>query len=302
MTALIPAAPPPPLGPREITPLSVLQSARGDWQKRRKTWIEAGIDAGEGRSHITEWPTIIDEGRIRWQRQVSIFDPVLTEAHIAWHTRPGWRVLDPFAGGPTRGIIAAYYGRYYTGVDLSPLQVDANRAVYQQWQERGLITGSAEWHVGAAQDLLPQLDAASYDYVITCPPYGDLERYSDHPADLSAMDWDVFRGALAGIVAGSVRLLRPDRYVTWVVGDLRDKRGHLRRLPSLVDDMHHRADAHLINDMVVASPLGGKYGVIWRQWGGRSATRIHQYAHTYICGDRRKAAALLREEAPSDAD
>lgn len=299
--ALIPATPPPQLGPRDITPLSVLQTARKDWQARRRRWIDAGIDSGEGRSHITQWPTIIDGQRIRWQRQVSIFDPVLAETHIAWYTRPGWSILDPFAGGPTRGIVAACYGRHYTGVDLSPAQVDANRETCARWQARGLLPGTARWHVGAAQDLLPAMEAGSYDYVLTCPPYHDLEVYSDHPADLSAMTWEAFTAALTGVVAETARLLRPDRYTTWVIGDLRDRRGHLRRLPAAVDDMHATAGMHLTNDTVVATPLGGKYGVLWRQWGGRSATRIHQHAHTYLRGDRRRAAALVREE-PADAD
>ncbi|EST29641.1 hypothetical protein [Streptomyces roseochromogenus] len=31
------------------------------------------------------------------------------------------------------------------------------------------------------------MPTGAYDYVFTCLPYHNLERYSDHPADLSAM-------------------------------------------------------------------------------------------------------------------
>ncbi|KKK48239.1 hypothetical protein LCGC14_3147140, partial [marine sediment metagenome] len=57
----------------------------------------------------------------------SIFDPVLCEIAYRWFSPPDGRVLDPFAGGSVRGIVAAYLGRDYTGIDLSLPQVEANR-------------------------------------------------------------------------------------------------------------------------------------------------------------------------------
>lgn len=291
--ALVYADPPPPLAARDITPLTVLQTARKDWQQARRAWAAAGLTGDAGRDHITIWPTITPDEGIRWQRAVSVFDPHLTDVHYHWYCPPGGRILDPFAGGATRGLVAAHRGYHYTGVDLSEQQVTANREQLQVWQDRGLITGSAEWIVGAAQDVLPDLDRR-FDYVFTCPPYHDLERYSDDPADLSTMDWDSFLAALGRIVAHSVRLLADDRFVSWITGDIRDSRGHLRRLPARVDAAHAEAGVHLINDAVIAAPLGGKYGVIWRNWAPtRSATRIHAHAHTHVKGDRRRAAAAV---------
>lgn len=292
--ALLPGNPPPPLGERDITPLTVLHTARRDWQARRKAWLDAGLDDGDGRTHISVWPTITPEEGIRWQRRVSIFDPVLAEIFILWHTRPGDTVLDPFAGGPVRGLVAAHLGRHYIGIDISPSQVAANQARRDAWAARGLLAGSVTWHVGAAQRLLPEFDPETVDYVLTCPPYHDLERYTDDPADLSVMAWEEYVQAVHAITAETARILRPDRWATWVTGDLRDKRGHLRRLPAMVDAAHEQAGMPLVNDQIVVTPLGGKFGVLWRSWGGRSATRVHQHAHTYIRGDRRRAAARLR--------
>jgi len=291
---LLPGTPPPPLGERDITPLTVLNTTRREWQARRRAWLDAGIDDGDGREHITEWPTITTEEGIRWQRRVSIFDPVLAEVLILWHTRPGDVILDPFAGGPVRGLVAAHLGRRYIGVDISPRQVYANRARLADWEARGLLTGSATWHTGPAQRVLPELPGESVDYVLTCPPYHNLERYTDHPEDLSAMTWEEYVHAVQVITRETARLLRPHRWATWVTGDLRDPRGHLRRLPAMVDTAHEQAGMLLVNDQIVVTPLGGKYGVLWRSWAGRSATRVHQHAHTYIKGDRRRAAARLR--------
>lgn len=665
-TPLILADLPPQLGPREVTPLSVLQAARGDWQKRKKAWAAAGLTGDAGRDHISIWPTISKEAGIEWQRAVSVFDPHLTDLHYHWYAPPGGRILDPFAGGATRGLVAAVRGYHYTGVDLSPVQVEANREQYEAWKQRGLITGSAEWVVGAAQEVLPRYRSGWADYVFTChpagtrvsvvkrglvpiedvrpgdlvtthtgahnpvtetlkrtysgslftfsrdyqarslsataehpllidrngslewrsaaevrpgdcfvepvpttpekeidgqevwhydptqrttrrgatargnhfvratretarlvgyylaeghptrggvwyafnkneteyhqdvrdlhaevfspalgsrvrpahqvetdavvvetngvvasafmstagrgahrkripawiwecsdellieclrglwrgdgwvekcgrlgfatvserlcedvrrgllrlgvvasvrvrdrgetnfgqaqpqhclvvrgvhadrlaellgvsldipqhrragrspwigedgwvryrvrkvdttqvrdlpvfnmevendhsylaegvashncPPYHQLEKYSDHPQDLSVMGWDEFVDAVNMVAGECARILRPDRFATWITGDIRDKAGHLRRLPSKVDDAHEAAGFRMVNDTVLAAPLGGKFGVIWRLWQPtRSATRIHQYAHTFVSGDRRAATAV----------
>ncbi|HXF87125.1 MAG TPA: hypothetical protein VNK48_02075 [Xanthobacteraceae bacterium] len=41
----------------------------------------------------------------------SIFDPVLCEIAYRWFCPPGGSVLDPFAGGSVRGIVASRLGR-----------------------------------------------------------------------------------------------------------------------------------------------------------------------------------------------
>src|ERR1700733_3489840 len=48
---------------------------------------------------------------------MSIFDPVLCELVYRWYSPPGGLVLDPFAGGSVRGIVASVLGRRYLGID-----------------------------------------------------------------------------------------------------------------------------------------------------------------------------------------
>jgi hypothetical protein len=64
----------------------------------------------------------------------SVFDPVLCELALRWFSGPGARVLDPFAGGSVRGIVAAALGREYVGIELRAEQVGANR---EQWASIG---------------------------------------------------------------------------------------------------------------------------------------------------------------------
>ena len=57
----------------------------------------------------------------------SIFDPVLCELAYTWFSPNGGLILDPFAGGSVRGIVAAELDREYIGVELRDEQVKANR-------------------------------------------------------------------------------------------------------------------------------------------------------------------------------
>ena len=61
------------------------------------------------------------------QSGTSIFDPVLCELIYRWFCPLGGAILDPFAGGSVRGIVAAKLGRNYTGIELRAEQIEANR-------------------------------------------------------------------------------------------------------------------------------------------------------------------------------
>lgn len=58
----------------------------------------------------------------------SIFDPVLAEIAYTWFNVDGGTILDPFAGGSVRGIVASRLGYRYLGHELRENQVEANIA------------------------------------------------------------------------------------------------------------------------------------------------------------------------------
>ena len=49
----------------------------------------------------------------------SIFDPVLCELMYSWFCPQGGNILDPFAGGSVRGIVAHYLGYHYDGIVIT---------------------------------------------------------------------------------------------------------------------------------------------------------------------------------------
>lgn len=221
----------------------------------------------------------------------SVFDPVLCEIMYKWFSADGDSVIDCFAGGSVRGIVAAETGRQYTGVDLREEQVEANRI-----QAEEICNGiTPVWICGDSKNI-KQLAPGEYDFIMTCPPYGDLEVYSDKPDAISNMEADEFDKAYREILANTVSMLKEDRFACIVVGNYRDRKGFLRDLVGLTVRSMESAGAKYYNDFIVVTPNGS---LPIRAGNAFSATRkmgrTHQYCLVFVKGDPKKAAKRLGE-------
>lgn len=218
----------------------------------------------------------------------SIFDPVLCELAYRWFCPPAGLILDPFAGGSVRGVVASKLGRKYTGIDLSTRQIAENRR-----QAADICTDPIpEWIEGDSAAV----EHKACDFVFSCPPYGDLEQYSEDPRDLSAMTWDGFLESYRGIIAGCVAALKPDRFACFVVGDLRDKRGLYRNLPGETVAAFAAAGAALYNSAILVTAVGSLSIRVGRQFAiSRKLGTTHQYVQVFIKGDPKKATAAIGE-------
>ena len=219
----------------------------------------------------------------------SIFDPVLCETQYLWFTRADDYILDPFAGGSVRGIVAVELGRHYIGVDLRAEQVEANRN-----NADSCCTGEhPAWVCGDSAEI-DTLAAGEYDFIFTCPPYGNLEKYSDDPHDISNMDDASFDATYSEILRKSVAMLRDDRFACIVVGNYRDKHGYLRDLVGLTVAAMETAGAHYYNDFIFVTPNGSlplRAGKAFQT--SRKMGRTHQYCLCFVKGDPKKAAQRL---------
>ena len=229
--------------------------------------------------------------RSEWQTEAegnaatgtSIFDPVLCELAYTWFCPPNGAVLDPFAGGSVRGIVAAVLGRHYTGIDLRPEQIEANEA-----QAREITPDNPpRWIVGDSRDAMPD---EQFDLVFSCPPYADLEVYSDDPRDISTMDYPTFLAAYREIVAGAVQRLRLDRFACFVVGDVRDKKGMYYNFVSDTIAAFQDAGAKLYNEAILVTAVGSLPIRVGKQFeSGRKLGKTHQNVLVFVKGDPRKA-------------
>ena len=226
------------------------------------------------------------EGPDSYQTGTSIFDPVLTELVYTWFSPAGAHILDPFAGGSVRGIVAGYIGRDYTGVDLRAEQVEANRV-----QADEMIDGDTkpQWIVGNSLTDIPN---ERYDLVFSCPPYFDLEIYSEDPADLSNYDgYDAFLEDYRRIIAQAVDHLRNDRFACFVVGDIRDKNGIYRNFVADTIDAFQTAGAQLYNEAILVTAVGSLALRVGRQFtAGRKLGKTHQNVLVFVKGDPKAAA------------
>jgi ParB-like chromosome segregation protein Spo0J len=227
----------------------------------------------------------------------SVFDPVLCELAYRWFSPKGGLVLDPFAGGSVRGIVAAKMGRRYIGVELRPEQVAANR---EQQAELLAVTEDLEWFEGDSRDVLAQLSIGDErlgpgaDLVFSCPPYADLEVYSDDPRDLSKMTPEDFRAAYGQIIAASVRLLREDRFAVWVVGEVRGPDGFYRGLIRDTIAAFEAAGARLYNEAILVTMIASLSIRAGRSFeAARKLGKGHQQFLVFVKGDPKKATAAL---------
>lgn len=219
----------------------------------------------------------------------SIFDPVLCEVAYRWFSPPGGLVLDPFAGGSVRGIVAAKCGRQYIGHELRAEQVLANRTQADE------ICADDEmppaWVAGDSRGIDKTCADVQADMIFSCPPYADLERYSDDPADLSTMAYSSFVGAYREIIAKTCALLKQDRFACFVVGEVRDKRGaYIDFVGDTVQafrdaGLSYYNEAILITAAVSLPIRAGKQFSASRKLG-----KTHQNVLVFVKGDGKKAA------------
>ena len=201
-------------------PFSVLDTKSGNWQRRKKLWITKGIKSEVGRDSkvINMGTTAVEKNSTEY---VSVFDPALCEVLYNWFCVPGGTILDPFAGGSVRGIVANYLGYKYTGVDIRQEQIDSNR---EQSLDILPIDNQPQWYVGDSNIVLNGF-TKQFDFVFSCPPYADLEVYSDLDGDISNKPYKQFLELYESIIEKSCKLLKVGGYACFVVGEVRDKKG-----------------------------------------------------------------------------
>jgi len=222
----------------------------------------------------------------------SIFDPVLCELMYAWFCPPGGQVVDPFCGGSVRGIVASFMGRPYWGCDLRPEQIAANEV-----QASALCREEIQrptWRCGDARSLLSESPEA--DFILSCPPYGDLELYSDLPGDISNMSWADFCKAYEHIIHLAAARLKPHRFAAFVVGDFRDKTtGFYRNFPAMTQIFFRHAKLQLYNEAILVTAVGSLPVRIGHFGGSRKLGKTHQNVLIFCKGDWRKAVALCEQ-------
>lgn len=230
----------------------------------------------------------------------SIFDPVLCEIAYRWFSPVGGLILDPFAGGSVRGIVASKLGRQYVGHELRQEQVDANRVQGSELCADDELPPA--WICGDSRMIDKTCSDVNADMVFSCPPYADLEVYSDDPKDLSTMNYADFRAAYFEIIAKACARLKPDRFACFVVGEVRDKKGNY--IDFIGDTVQAFRDAGLsyYNEAILITCAGSLPIRAGKQFSAsRKLGKTHQNVLVFVKGDGKRAADACGPVAVDDA-
>lgn len=275
-----------------IPPFSVFDTRQGYWQERVKTWKEFGIQSELGREVNTLAKTESILSSIN--SGTSVFDPCLTEICYKWFSPGGGIILDPFAGGSVRGIVAGLTGRQYIGNDLRKEQIVENI------KQADSICADAEfmpvWHCGDSLDIDKICKDVEADFIFSCPPYADLEVYSEDERDISNMSYDEFKSVYFDIIKKSCSLLKENSFACFVVGEVRDKKGNYYNFVGDTIDAFKKAGLEYYNEIVLVNSAGtlplraGKFLKASRKIG-----KMHQNVLVFVKGDAKEATAKLGE-------
>lgn len=283
-----------------IPPFSVLDTKQGIWQDRKRYWLSLGIKSELGRENNSLGLANIKDYDYEYKSAydisdgTSIFDPVICELSYLWFNTPKGKILDPFAGGSVRGIVAAKLGFEYLGNDLRKEQIVANRINANE------VLGDAEfypvWTDGDSLNIDKIADGYEADMIFSCPPYADLEVYSDDVRDISNMSYSQFLEIYREIIRKSCDKLKEDRFAVFVIGDVRDKKGFYYDFISDTKKIFIDCGVKLYNELIIVEMVGNLQMRAGRYMkSGRKVGKQHQNVLVFYKGNPKNIKANYPE-------
>lgn len=309
-----------------IPPFSILDTKQGIWQQRKNYWLSLGIKSEEGRAQGMTYAKSTQANKFYEVKNelkkkglpsgtddvynecikrgyklfgtengsTSIFDPVLCELAYKWFNVPNGKILDCFAGGSVRGIVAAKLGYQYLGNDLRSDQIDANRINAKEVLQNNEIYPT--WTCGDSLHIDTIAKGYEADLLFSCPPYADLEVYSDKKEDLSNMSYKDFISVYREIIRKSCELLKNDRFAVFVVGDVRDKKGFYQNFVSDTIMAFWNCGVFLYNEMILVNTIGSGCMRAGKQFSNsRKVVKIHQNVLVFYKGNPKNIKANYPE-------
>ena len=243
-----------------VPPFSVFDTRSKCWIDRKNEWISLGIKSELGR------------------------DDKLLFCYN-WFGVDNSIILDPFAGGSVRGIVAEKLGNSYIGIDLREEQIEANRI---NAKECNCDLNKINWITDNSQNVDNYVENESVDLIFTCPPYFDLEVYSDDKDDISNMDFEDFKNVYTDILKKCADKLKDNRFAIVVISDVRDKSGGYRDLTGITKDAFKSKGFCFYNDIVLLNAVGSAALRARKAMVNRKTTRIHQNILVFYKGNTKE--------------
>jgi 16S rRNA G966 N2-methylase RsmD len=252
-------------------------------------------EAGRGDEH----QAVYDDPAGGFDTSISEFNPAVTETIYEWFAPKRGHILDPFAGGSTRGVVAACKNYLYTGIELRREQIEENRKQVEKIR-RGATAhvysrrGSPTWIEGNSEDLSRLVTDQEFDLIFTCPPYWNLEGYTeDDERDLSrCKTYREFLERYKACFRQAVAHLKENRFAVVVIADIRDKKAENGWCINLVGDTiscFEGLGLRYYNQLILLDPIGNsaqRVGIHWTHY--RKVQKTHQNILVFWKGNDEK--------------
>ena len=214
------------------------------------------------------------------QRALSKFNSENCKNIINYFTCKGDTILDPF-GGRTRAIISNYLGRNYVGFELTekyfPAESTSDRKIFNM----------------DSGDMDKVLDESmKFDLVFTCPPYWDMEKYSDNPRDLSTFKtYDDFLEGCSDRLVKASSYLKDDGFLIVVLMDFRKKGVFYPWHTDTINWFHRNTEFELYDTMIWEMSPRKRHPLYPQALVNRRMLNTHEYCLVF----NRKTQPELRE-------
>lgn len=264
-----------------IPPLSIFDTKQGYWQDRKREWKDYGIESEVGRDEALLGNGLLELAKKQGSNLTgtSIFDPVLCEIVYKWFNVNEGSIYDCFAGGSVRGIVAEKLGYKYIGIDLRQEQINANRLNAER------LNLNPTWICDDSLNADLYIEDNSVDLVFSCPPYADLEVYSDDERDISNMEYEQFQETYRKIIDIACKKLKENRFAVFVVGDVRDKKGFYRNFIDYTKECFNQNGLQTYNEIILLEKLGTVPLRARRSFAKRKVVKVHQNVLVFYKGD-----------------
>lgn len=305
-----------------VPPFSILDTRKGYWQDRKKKWYDIIGDMGESRNdtlvtsleikykdlyqrtreHRKELGISFKEYIEKYVSQedlekeqakivaqgVSILDPVMAEIVCRWFGQENGKAFDCFAGDSVFGFVAAYLGNDFTGVELREKQAALNNERVEGMNARYICDDG--------QNVAQHIEPESQDLLFSCPPYFDLEKYSDLPNDASNQgSYEDFIKILENAFTGAVSCLKENRFAAICVGDVRDKNtGFYYDFCGDIKRIFKQNGMRLYNEIILVEQTASTALRASRYMDSRKVAKTHQHLLVFFKGDPKK----IKKEFP----
>ena len=266
-----------------IPPFSVFDTRGGAWLERKKKWREIIKDDATSRGNAKLMSGNISsyEGQGGMALN-SLLDPVLAEILVSWFMpQNGKNVFDTFAGDTVFGFVAAYKGKHFTGIELREEQARYNQESCAEYEL------DARYICDDGRNVDKYIGEKTQDLYFSCPPYFDLEVYSDLPNDASNQGtYEEFYAILDTAFRKSIRCLKDNRFAIVVASDMRGKDGGYHDFISDIKHTFTSSGMKLYNEIILINSVGSGAFRARNIMRTRKVVRLHQEVLVFYKGEQ----------------